>query len=499
MNAKALLCLLLAAGPASQAAAQKTSKVDLQESVVRVLATQRFPSYIRPWVKQPAQQSSGSGVVIAGKRILTNAHVVMHATQVYVQPFESSDKLEATIEKISPEFDLALLKLEDEKFFDKRPAVPLAKKLPGVRDAVTAFGFQSGGVGLSTTKGTISRLEYGPYSYGQAGLRLEITAPLKEGNSGGPAISDGKIVGVVFAVSRRGNIGHAIPVEEVEAFLKAPKETTDFEKLSLGTTFFSLENNALRQKLRVPDGTTGVLAGEHYSPRDAKGPLKIGDIVTRIGDYDIDNTGMVRIYGTQLGFYYLAHKLAKDGAVPLTVLRDGKTMLLKAPVRFRSQGALLPALKMQEPSYFVWGPLAFSPATSELVTTVRPYLTPAWVLKHSPLVLRSSDYVAFPGEQLVMLIAMFPHKIVKGYSSPVGQTVAKVNGTKIKNLRHLVAMLRDVKSPFVEFAFAERYAEKLVFKRKEVDKAMEQILTDNGIRLQASPRSLLKVWEDRKK
>jgi S1-C subfamily serine protease len=498
MQAKALLCLLLAVGPASQAGAQKKSKIDLQESVVRVLATQRFPSYIRPWVKQPAIESSGSGVVIEGKRVLTNAHVVMHATQVYVQPFESSDKLEATIEKISPEFDLALLKLEDKKFFDKRPPLPLAKKLPGVRDAVTAYGFQSGGVGLSTTKGIVSRIEYGPYHYGQAGLRLEITAPLKEGNSGGPAISDGKIVGVVFAVSRRGNIGHAIPVEEVEAFLKAPKGAKDFEKLSLGRSFNSLENKALREKLRVPAATKGVLAGVRYS-RDANGPLKAGDIVTKIGDYDIDNTGMVRIYGTRLAFYYLVNKLAKKGKVPLTIVRGGKSHVIQAPVRTRSPGALLPALKMEEPAYFVWGPLAFSPATSELVTTVQPYLTSTWIVNRSPLVARSSDYVAFSGEQLVMLISMFPHKTVKGYSSPFGQTVAKVNGTKIKSLRHLVETLRDVKSPFVEFEFAERYSEKLVFKRKEVQGAMEQILTDNGIRLQASPKSLLKVWENKEK
>lgn len=498
MKAKALLCLLIAVASASQLPAQKKAKPDLQESVVRVLATQRFPSYLRPWVKRPARQSAGSGVIVSGKRILTNAHVVMHATQVYVQPFESSDKLEATIERISPEFDLALLKLDDEKFFDKRRPVPLAKKLPAVRDAVTAYGYQSGGVGLSTTKGIVSRLEYGAYNYGQAGLRLEITAQLKEGNSGGPAISNGKIVGIVFAVSSRGNIGHAIPLEEVESFLKAPKDTTDFEKRVLGVTFHTLENKALREYLRVPEKTTGVLVGQVHA-WNADNPLKPGDIVTKIGSYDVDNTGMVHIYGTRLGMYYLVNRLARNGKVPLTVLRNGKTAGLQVPARVQSRGALLQTLKLRQPSYFVWGPLAFSPATTELVGTVRPYLNTGWIVSKSPMVLRSTDQVAFPGEQLVMLISMFPHKTTKGYASAVGQTVEKVNGTKIKNLRHLVETLRDAKGPFVVFEFAEKYAGKLVFKRKEVDKAMEQILTDNGIRLQASPKSLLKVWESGKK
>ena len=46
-------------------------------------------------------------MVIAGKRILTNAHVVNHASQVFVQPGKSSEKLAAKVEAMAPGIDLA--------------------------------------------------------------------------------------------------------------------------------------------------------------------------------------------------------------------------------------------------------------------------------------------------------------------------------------------------------------------------------------------------------
>ena len=43
-----------------------------------------------PGPKTSPQQVKGSGVVIDGKRILTNAHVVRYASQIYVQPNQSA-------------------------------------------------------------------------------------------------------------------------------------------------------------------------------------------------------------------------------------------------------------------------------------------------------------------------------------------------------------------------------------------------------------------------
>src|SRR6185312_9205327 len=74
----------------------------IEASVVKLLVTKREPDYFRPWTKSAPEKSSGSGVVIDGKRILTNAHVVMYASQVFVQMRRGGDQLNAKVVAIGP-------------------------------------------------------------------------------------------------------------------------------------------------------------------------------------------------------------------------------------------------------------------------------------------------------------------------------------------------------------------------------------------------------------
>jgi len=50
-----------------------------------VFSTLRGPDPYKPWSKAAPQEVTGSGVVIEGRRILTNAHVVGYASQVQIQ------------------------------------------------------------------------------------------------------------------------------------------------------------------------------------------------------------------------------------------------------------------------------------------------------------------------------------------------------------------------------------------------------------------------------
>src|SRR6516165_1061323 len=92
-----------------------------EDSVVRVFASLRLPNPARPWAKQNPVDVMGTGVVIEGKKILTNAHVVSYASEVKVQGRQGGDRFEAKVETIGPGIDLATLALEDETFFEKRP------------------------------------------------------------------------------------------------------------------------------------------------------------------------------------------------------------------------------------------------------------------------------------------------------------------------------------------------------------------------------------------
>src|SRR2546422_11133289 len=84
----------------------------IRDLVVKIHAVHHTPDLLRPWAKNSPQQVKGSGVVIDGKRILTNAHVVRYASQIYVQPNQSADLISARVEAMTPSMDLAVLKLD---------------------------------------------------------------------------------------------------------------------------------------------------------------------------------------------------------------------------------------------------------------------------------------------------------------------------------------------------------------------------------------------------
>src|SRR5262249_7030516 len=157
----------------------------------------------------------------------------------------------AEVESIAPGIDLAVLKLEDESFFEKRPPLPRKAELPEVKDAVMVYGYPTGGTSLSITKGIVSRIEVVAYGHETWGVRIQIDAAINPGNSGGPALADDKMIGLAFSGLRGAdNIGYIIPTEEVELFLKDVADGKYDGKPNMYDHLQTLENDALRKSLK---------------------------------------------------------------------------------------------------------------------------------------------------------------------------------------------------------------------------------------------------------
>jgi S1-C subfamily serine protease len=472
----------------------------VENSVVKIFSTLRRPDPYKPWTKSTPQDVTGSGVIIEGKRILTNAHVVGYASQVEIQASQDGEKVPATVVAIARGMDLALLKLDDESYFDKHPALPRASVLPDVREQVFAYGYPMGGNSLSITKGIVSRVEFVPYGSGNAGLRVQIDAPINPGNSGGPVIAGDKMIGLAFSgVAGANNIGYVIPNEEIELFLSDIADGRYDGKQLLLDTVQTLENPALRQHLKLDKSIEGAVV-HHPFRSDAAYPLKEWDIITRIGEYPIDNQGMVKLGpNLRVRFQYRVQQVAKDGKVPLTVVRGGKTLQVQVPASGPRQ-LLIPSLDGAYPSYFVYGPIVFTRATADFLSFISANAAAlnAFSYNASPLVTRRGDSPDAQHEELVVVSSpFFPHKLVAGYSNRMGGVVESVNGMPVRSLRHLVAILRDLKDDMIVIRFDQREGETIVLPRKEMLAATENILSDNGVRSQGSP-DMMDVWNGKK-
>ncbi|MBK9238552.1 MAG: trypsin-like peptidase domain-containing protein [Rhodoferax sp.] len=484
------------AAPVTVSSATSTAPVGVASSVVKVFSTARFPDPFKPWTKQAPKEATGSGVVIEGRRILTNAHVVLYASQVQVQANQDGEKISATVEAIAPGIDLAILKLDDESFFDSHAPLPRTSALPEIKEAVLAYGYPTGGTSLSITKGIVSRIEFATYNFPTSGLRIQIDAAINPGNSGGPAVAGDKMIGLAFSrLNDAQNIGYIIPNEEIELFLASVATGTVGRRATLMDEFQTLENPTLRAFLKLDKSVKGLVVHRPASS-DPNYALRKWDVVTHIGGTPIDEQGMVKV-GSDLrvNFRYLIQKVARDGKLPLTVVRAGQSLAVEVAV---SPGwpLLIPDLQGRYPSYFVYGPLVFSSATAQYAAFLSGNANTmlAFTFIRSPLLTRRGDSPSAEREELVVIASpFFPHKLAKGYSNPSAGVVDSVNGIPIRSLRHLVAVLRDTKQEYVVIQTDNRGGESMVFPHKEMLAATEDILTDNGVRVQGSA-DLLEVW-----
>jgi S1-C subfamily serine protease len=188
---------------------------------------------LQPWQRCPQYRSTGTGFVIEGERLLTNAHVVKSAIDIRVRPHGSTRRFPAVVVCYAPDVDLALLRIlgetEHADFFGhhqrgteeqagewedrqrqtssdaaegstgttpaRRPrtsmALEFATELPALQEAVHVVGFPTGGRTICVTEGVVSRIDLMDRI-----VCIQVDSAINPGSSGGPAFnSRGQVTG----------------------------------------------------------------------------------------------------------------------------------------------------------------------------------------------------------------------------------------------------------------------------------------------------------------
>lgn len=354
---KLMLGLTLFIASTSEATAANEQTI-IDDSIVKIYVTSKSHSTYTPW-NTDTLSASGSGFIIEGQRIITNAHVVSNPIFVEIQRDNNPKRYEAKIEAISHELDIAILTLKDAKFFTKGKPLPLGD-LPDIHQEVMVYGYPVGGDTLSTTRGIVSRIEYLPYYHsGMSYAMIQIDAAVNAGNSGGPVISEGKVIGVVTqkAEGEGENIGYIIPTVMVKRFLK-DMEDKHYDGLpAFSVQYENLLSPALKKKYKLTDEQTGVLINRVCANTTADKILKIGDVITHIDGraIDDDGTSILTAPKTINFLHYIDLHQLKD-TVKLDIIRDGQPMKLDLLLDEKDKADY----HDNDPRYFIYGGFVFS-------------------------------------------------------------------------------------------------------------------------------------------
>jgi len=442
----------------------------VQDSIVKIYTVSKIPDYSTPW-NSSMRRSNGSGSIIMGNRILTNAHVVANQTFIEVKRHGDTKRYQAHVEYISHQADLALLMLEDDSFFKGTTSLEF-DGLPDIQQEVTLYGFPMGGHSLSVTNGVVSRIEHTRYAHSkEIFLSIQIDAAVNPGNSGGPAISDGKIVGVVMQqISNSQNIGYLVPVEIVKHFLDDIKDKKYDGFPHLGISTERLNSEALRNVYKMDKDTTGVLLIDISKTSTAKEKLKEGDVIISICGNKIENDGTIEYRRHQYTSYkYFIDQKQLGESITLGILRDGKKTEIDIEMTNIADNDLLVNTVSYDvmPKYFIYGGYTFVPLTRNLLMSTNATLLQ---LRES-----ASQWATEEKEEVVVLLKVLASKISRGDHNFAYWIVDKVNNKEFKNFKEFVNIVKNFKGEYI--VFENKDGIKVAIERKkalEIEKTILQ-------------------------
>jgi S1-C subfamily serine protease len=476
-----LLAMVLAA-PAHAAAP------DVTDSVVRIEVFQSRSDWTNPWRSDPGQTVSGTGFVIADGRILTNAHVVSDAHQVTVKRPDVAEPAVATIEAIGHDCDLAILRVADKNFLKGVRPLKLGEGLPLLRSQAITYGYPVGGMEVSNTAGIVSRVEFQPYFHTgtDSHLAVQTDAALNPGNSGGPVIQDGKVVGVAFQIlPTKQSIGYFIPIPVIRHFLTDVKDGHYDGFPDLGASTLRMVSRALRRERGVPADKSGVVVQEVARDGTADGVLQPGDVLMSVDGVAVADDGRVSVGTHHVSFHYLFDQKQLGEPVRLKVWRQGKEVELTAKSRRIPYADEARVAYDVKPRYLLYGGMLFMPLNLTLLGALESKQLLKWSAEVRSdllwnLFFRSRELPATSGKEVVLMVHLYRHAVNSqmAWWGPI--PVKRVNGKDIQSLKNLSDTLAANHGPFQTFEY-EPIDGIEALDRVKAEAAQKEILDQYGI------------------
>lgn len=293
--------------------------------------------------KSGVAYASGTGFVYKKNGdvsyILTNAHVIKDADEVYVK-FTNGTNEKVDIIGSHTMADIAVLSISSDKVISYAEIGSSEKMKIG--DTVFAVGAPlDSAYSWTVTRGILSGKDrlvevsqsntFSKSSNNDSYMMnvLQTDAAINAGNSGGPlANGNGEVIGITslkLVNSGVEGMGFAIPIETAlkyaEKIINNEEIATPYIGVSMMNLYEAYYYKDFRKLVEDSGLDKGVLVAgvEKSSPADKSG-LKTGDIITKIDDEDVSSIAYLR---------YVLYKHDVGDKIIIKYLRNGKESKVK--------------------------------------------------------------------------------------------------------------------------------------------------------------------------
>ncbi len=451
-----------------------------QKAVVRIDVSFFDYSYETPYRPPAVRRASGTGFIISGKRILTNAHVVSQANTIRVHRTDQKQDYQARIVFIAHDCDIAMLAVDDPGFFQNSLALEIGDS-PELNSPVIVVGFPIGGDRVSITRGIVSRKDMDTYAHStvDSHATIQVDAAINPGNSGGPGLQNGKVIGIAFQSFTRGeNLGYLIPPEVIRKFLLDVEDGKYDGYIDFGTVDMPTRNPILRRALGLNAGDidTGVLVYDVVSGSSADGFIRNGDVLLEVNGRKLSDSGDIEWNGSLQPYIEMLDNLAAGTKITVKLLRKGEIVTVSFPAR---KAKIVDALRLNydtPPPYWIEAGHVFQPLDANLMqqngrTWARDGRADLTFLYNNFLtagIYRQAEGFVILSSRLADSSNLYNDRFLT-------QIVDSVNGEKVKSFAHFAALMAKARSkPEIVIEFRD-LAVPLVIDTSTLDQTNERI------------------------
>lgn len=244
----------------------------------------------------------GTGMIVSDKGyILTNEHVAGKKYGTCYITLATGEKLEGTVKWSDTDLDLAIVKINTNSELKsiklgESNKVRVGKSVFAIGNPV-GFEFQrtvTAGI-ISAVNRTIMIEEENRKTYMEDLIQTDAT--INPGNSGGPLITEeGNMIGInTIKITSAEGIGFAVPIDIVKPIIKKFEERGEFEEPALGLFAYDKEVIPYLDSNIIIDKGIYIVDIKKKSNAEKVG-IKVGDIITKIDDIEINKMMDLRSY-----------------------------------------------------------------------------------------------------------------------------------------------------------------------------------------------------------
>lgn len=443
-----------------------------------MLGSHRAFNYKEPYIREEAEQSGGTAFFVDPKDfgenfeacvykryLLTNFHVVstLESNKCTLHyPEHGMEYITAQVEFVIPKLDVAILSIDTTSeqrmwsgnlsdYLDSVPNLRLSESIvKGNSQKVLAIGFPNLSKDYQICHGIISGRGLG---------MIQLNISLNGGNSGGPLLYNGYVIGICTAsISESEALGLAVPMTQILHFFQ---KWSNFDStilniptwgvITLATSTDYLDYNEIKD-------VNGVLVNKVF-PKSGMCKFKERDILMSIrsngNTYDIDMHGLVAVEWTDkkipihneefvlsldpddIKIQYFNHRLKEKKVRKVSI----------SPIDFKVRDRH--ASWEDIPYYMVGGAVFMDLAMNHLQDdSDDEYEGTCPSAKVIPLAAHLGQTLRLK-ETLVCTHIPFQSHIQNQRNLDVFDKIVKVNNKKVKNVTHLKKLVEDDTSAYL--------------------------------------------------